>query len=142
MSGNHKTSVSLEAIPESAKEIRRHVQESADNVGFDGEALFDLLIGIGEAFNNAVKHGCADSGEGICARICANSEEMVVVLDYGGDCFVHEIPPASELHKLDNGGLGRFLMYSLLDDISYTFRDGRTSIRLAKRKSGRREEGQ
>ena len=141
MSCNQKTSISLEAIPESAKAIRRKVRESADNVGFDGEALFDLLIGIGEAFNNAVKHGCPENGEGICARICASSEEMVVVLDYGGDCFVHEIPPASELHKLDNGGLGRFLMYSLLDDISYTFRDGCTSIRLAKRKSGKEAKG-
>ena len=135
MSNFEKISLQLQAIPESAGEIRRKVRESAATVGFNSEALYDLLVGIGEAFNNAVQHGNAVNNGGIEASISANHEEIVVVLNYIGEGFVHEIPSASETYKLGSGGLGRFLMYSLLDEVKYTILDGHTYVRLTKRKS-------
>jgi len=125
--------VHLEAVPQSARELRRAVRESAAIVGFNGQSLFDLLIGTGEAFTNAVRHGSDAANGGIEVRISASRAEIAVSLEYGGESFTHEIPEASELQNGPGGGMGRFLMYELLDHVDYEFKDGCTRVRMLKR---------
>lgn len=113
--------------------LRHRVRELSMGAGFDEESASELELGVSEAFANAVRYGSSEAQDVIRATIRAKVKEIIVELHYRGDGFSHELPKSDEICLLENGGLGRYLMYRLLDDVHYKFDLGYTSLRMIKR---------
>ncbi len=129
------TLVRFDATAESARAFRKVVRDDATAAGFDQSAIPDLLLSVGEAFTNAVRYGNAVEHGGVEARIQASPSEVVVTLEYAGESFCHQIPCIADTVNLKSGGLGRMIMYTLLDEVDYEFKDGYTIVRMVKRAS-------
>ena len=127
--------VRFDADARSSRAIRKVVSDNATQAGFDPDALADLLLAVGEAFTNAIRHGDACKEGGVTAEIIASPVEVTVILEYAGKSFCHKIPCLSEAVNLSGGGLGRMIMYSVLDEVNYEFRNGYTIVRMVKRAS-------
>jgi len=115
--------------------VRHRIAEIAARVSLDQQSLSELVLGVSEAFSNAVRHGSCIKGDKILITVNASSDEITVELYYRGDGFHHRLPDCDEICQLENGGLGRYIMYSVIDEVDYNFQLGFTSIRLVKRRN-------
>jgi len=113
--------------------LRRRLRGIALAAGFPNAAIEELLLGVGEAFTNAIRHGKCGGGDKIIVTISPAPSQMEVDLHYRGDGFCHELPDCDTICQLENGGLGRFIMYHVLDEVTYTFFQGFTDVKLVKR---------
>jgi len=95
--------------------------------------MAELVLGVSEAFTNAIRHGSSRDGDVILTTVVARPSEIAVTLHYRGDGFQHKLPDRDEIRRLEAGGIGRYIMYSVLDEVTYTFHTGFTSVRMVKR---------
>lgn len=111
---------------------RRRVAAQAEACGLAGPALFDLLLAVGEALANAVKHGSPRfEADRVHARVGLLEGAVVVeVLDQGRGFGASRIsPPAA----FEAGGRGIPFMRALVDDLRFEFTERGTRVLLVKR---------
>lgn len=76
----------LSAAPQSASEVRREVRRVLESAGVDDETVFELLLGLSEAVNNAVEHAVDPSRDAIVVRAeveAATRRVRLEVQDFG-----------------------------------------------------------
>lgn len=120
--------------PSSVKEcsrLRRLVSRLASASLHSGDAA-DLELAIGEALSNAVKYGA--SGSKLVVLVDPSVRELAVVLSYPGSRFDTHVKRPKDPSKAE-GGFGRFIIRQIMDDMEYRFPEGRTILRLTKRKT-------
>lgn len=122
------------SIPAALCEIptaRRRVAGYAKQCGLAGPALFDLLLAVGEALANAVKHGSPRrEADRVWIRVgLAERGVMVEVRDQGPGFMASRIchPEAHE-----SSGRGIPFMRALLDDLRFDCRPEGTVVLLEK----------
>lgn len=94
------------------------------------EAIKEVELAIGEALSNAVKYG---SGSRICVRVEAFPwRELTVEFDYPGRSFDTRVTRPRNPES-SQGGYGRYIIHAVTDGMEYSFRDGRTTLRLTKK---------
>lgn len=111
---------------------RRRVASQAEACGLSGPALFDLLLAVGEALANAVKHGSPHfESDTVHVRVGLLGDAVVVeVQDQGRGFGASRIsPPAA----LESGGRGIPFMRALVDDLSFELTPRGTRVLLVKR---------
>jgi anti-sigma regulatory factor (Ser/Thr protein kinase) len=110
---------------------RRMVAEQAEACGLDGPALFDLLLAVGEALANAVKHGSPDRRQDrVRVRVGIFGAAVAVEVSDRGPGFAASRlgpPPAHQ-----PAGRGIPFMRALVDGLSFDTEHG-TSVLLVKR---------
>ncbi|MGQ9525041.1 MAG: ATP-binding protein [Armatimonadota bacterium] len=111
--------------------MRRAVSVFGETLGIDELDLGDLVAAVGEAFANAVEHGSGNTA--ITVVLTAEDSRVVVDLEYGGEPFPVHTVSTPEPGQLRDGGLGRYIMQELMDDVAYKFSDGITRLRMLKR---------
>lgn len=95
------------------------------------KAALDMELAVGEALSNAVKYGSPD--DMICVRIDSRAKhEFAVDLYYCGHRFNTRVTRPSHPETATHG-YGRFIISQAADNMQYTFKDGRTHLRLTKR---------
>ncbi|WP_431874808.1 ATP-binding SpoIIE family protein phosphatase [Amycolatopsis sacchari] len=76
--------VTMQAIPESLKDIRAAMRRWLSAVGVGGDVAGDLLLAVGEACTNSVEHAYGPAGGDIHLRMELLDDELVVtVRDHG-----------------------------------------------------------
>jgi anti-sigma regulatory factor (Ser/Thr protein kinase) len=123
--------ITLPAAAASAAVVREFVRASARIHSSSLDWVDELVLGVNEAFSNAVCHGSGGPGDPIDLAVDAVAEGVFVELQYRGeafDCHIRELPGDVFHH----GGRGRFLMQQLLDGEEYMFDDGMTTLRVFK----------
>lgn len=111
---------------------RRRVAAEAEALGLSGPALFDLLLAVGEALANAVKHGSPRfQADRVHVRVGLQDGAVVVeVADQGRGFGASRItPPAA----LEAGGRGIPFMRALVDDLRFELTPHGTRVLLVKR---------
>lgn len=107
----------------------------ANRVGFSYEDIEDLKIATSEAVTNAVQHAYRDGDDGEVIVGCALYEDKieVVVTDFGHSFNYEEtkkhIGPYhehDEVSFLREGGLGLYLMETLMDEVKIRYKEGVT----------------
>jgi serine/threonine-protein kinase RsbW len=111
--------------------VREQVCEFAQNLGFDGVALEDIRLAIGEAVSNAVRHG-AVCGESIEVHCKDSADRLVVTLTYASDEFDPGSVPVPTYATATEGGMGIHFMKLVMDRVRYEFLNGRTELTLEK----------
>ena len=105
--------------------IRDFVSEKALDAGLPVTAVEKIMLAVDEACTNIIKHAYKSSPEGeIILNVEYDDEKFTItIIDYGKS-FNPESIPQPDLQKYYRehkvGGLGIYLMKSLMDDVKYT----------------------
>jgi serine/threonine-protein kinase RsbW len=118
--------------------VRDFVSEAARRFGFDEESTNKIALAVDEACTNIIKHSYKfATDKDITVRIITNTRNFEVLIEDQGISFDPEKvqPPNMKeyLTQYRRGGLGMFLMRSLMDKVEYKVYPGlRNEVRLVK----------
>lgn len=122
----------LPSSMENCHQARARVDEVAAAVGFDRCQRADVMLAVGEAVSNAIRHGRTNDG-GCCFTVtCVASQEKlcVSVSDDGPGFRPDDAPPLSN-NPLIEHGRGIHFMNTVMDEVSFHFDTG-TTVRMVK----------
>ena len=109
---------------ENLSEIRDFVSTNALAAGMPAATIDNIILAVDEACTNIIKHAYKLSPQGeIIIKIDYDEEKFTVtIIDYGKS-FEPDRVPQPDLQKYYRehrvGGLGMYLMKSLMDDVEY-----------------------
>ena len=118
--------IRVPAKPQFVSVIRLTISGLASRIGFNYDEIEDLKIVASEAVTNVVHHAYKEDDEGEVVIGCALYKEKIeiMVTDYGNSFNFEEIkskigPYHSEesIAGLREGGLGLYLMETLMDEV-------------------------
>ncbi len=104
--------------------IRDFVYSAAAEVSIPAEVIDNIILAVDEASTNIIKHAYNSYPEGeITVKLkYSNKKFTVLIVDYGTP-FQPESIPDPDLQKYYRqhriGGLGMYLMKSLMDEVKY-----------------------
>ncbi len=112
---------------------RLTVASIANNIGFDMEQVDDIKVAVGEACNNAILHG--KGNESIDIVFIVNDNELIVEIEDFGDGFRVNEYESPDLNNPKEGGLGIFIIKTLMDNVNINSEIGEgTKIRMMKKR--------
>jgi len=124
-------------IPSSSEYVsvaRQTVGGIAHRLAFGTTDVEDVKLAVGEACTNAVKHGVrGDARVSIRCTISPRELEIEVCNAVGAEIpkpVGAEVPDPT---RLDEGGLGLFLMKKLMDTVEVSCEGGFATVKMTKR---------
>lgn len=123
---NDEIRLSIPNKPEYVSVVRLTVAAIASRIGFDIEKIEDIKVAVAEACTNAITHGCERSGKGEydISFVLTGEKITISVHDKGEGCQLESIEEP-DLNKLNEGGLGIFIIKSLMDDVEIISEKGK-----------------
>jgi len=121
---NKSGQLKVKSRTENLSEIRDFVSGKARAADIPEATVENIILAVDEACTNIIKHAYNLSPEGeIIIKIEYDEEKfMVTIIDYGKS-FEPDRVPLPDLQKYYRehrvGGLGMYLMKSLMDDVEY-----------------------
>jgi serine/threonine-protein kinase RsbW len=118
---------------------RLAVSAIASRMNFDVNDIEDIKVAIGEAYTNAIEHGCPSTGgtEMITLRCDLEEHALVITVHDPGDGFDPATATRQRRHgtvTLTERGLGMLLIESLMDEVDFCSDPGvGTRVRMVKR---------
>lgn len=118
--------IRVPAKPQFVSVIRLTISGLASRIGFNYDEIEDLKIAASEAITNVVHHAYKEDDEGEIVIGCALYKEKleIMVADYGRSFNFEEIKskigpyhPKESIAGLREGGLGLYLMKTLMDEV-------------------------
>ncbi len=134
MQAQHLT---IESRTERLIEVRDFVSGAAREFGFTDEEVSKIALAIDEACTNIIKHAYAfDPGKTIAITIRGSNGTFEVLISDNGRQFNPSGIPSPDMKEYlshyRRGGLGVYLMRSLMDKVEYSIRPGQNEVRLVK----------
>ena len=132
----------IPSITENLQLIRDFIIKIADQAGFNNENQEKIALAVDEACANVIKHAHKfDSRRLIDISIQTDSQKMkITITDKGAGFEINEIkdPDIKKYVKeARHGGLGIYLIKTLMDDVQYEFNPGvKNQVQLTKYKEG------
>ena len=133
----HKT-ISIESKTERLVVVREFVSHEAREFGFSDEEVSKIALAVDEACTNVIKHAYMfDPGKKITIAVKPNKGAFEISIMDNGKQFNPaklQAPDMKEyLSHFRKGGLGVYLMKSLMDKVEYSITPGaRNEVRLIK----------
>jgi len=124
---------------ENLSEIRQFVSSGAILIGMPVNIIDNIILAVDEACTNIIKHAYKYFPEGeIIIRLKFSSEKFTVIIIDHGVPFKPETVPDPDLQRYYRqhrvGGLGMFLMKSLMDEVKYVSVPGKYNQVLLSKK--------
>lgn len=119
--------------------VTQRVAEVAKEVGFGGQALYQIELAVDEACANVVEHAYLGQEQGEMEVSCYLEGKMFVVRvrDWGRGFdpdAVEEPDVDAPLEERGLGGLGLFLVQQVMDEVNFSFDPHRGSeLQMGKR---------
>ena len=104
--------------------IRDFISSNASNAGLSKENIENIMLAVDEACTNIIKHAYKSFPDGeITIKIEYNSNKLLISIIDKGSTFDPDSVPDPDLQKYYRngrvGGLGMYLMKTLMDDVKY-----------------------
>jgi len=129
----HVSDFSLPSVPGTAAVARGRLSEVIRCLPLPPADGQDVILAAGEALANAIKHGCKCSPDGrIHVRCVAGPGRLTVEITDTGPGFDLAAVALPTPHRLTEGGMGIYVMRELMDEVSFSFTSGGTTVRLVK----------
>lgn len=114
--------------PEYVSVIRLTVSGIANRIGFDIEEIEDIKVAVSEACTNAITHGACQSETNFNIDFLSKAQELTIkVYDNGKGCLTQNIKTPN-LEELKEGGLGIFIIKSLMDHVEILSNNGKGTV--------------
>lgn len=126
--GNNSKNITKKLVIKSRTEnlssLREFISDNANNAGLGTDDIDDIILAVDEACTNIIKHAYKSVPDGeIIIEINYNSRKFTIKLIDHGNSFDPESVPVPDLQKYLRqrkvGGLGLYLMRTLMDDVKY-----------------------
>lgn len=128
----HVSDFSIPACPRTAGIARSRVESVVESMPFSRSEAQDILIAVGEAIANAIRHGCLCNPDlRISIKCVAGPHRLSIDITDPGAGFLPDIIPEHKPDSLLEGGMGIYMMRLLVDEVTFKF-DGTTTVRLVK----------
>lgn len=119
--------------------IRAFVRDKAAGMGFSNEALDSIELAVDEACANVMEHAYPQQSSNVGLHLSIRTDLdafTVVIADKGSTFDPMAVPPPNldqHLAEFRVGGLGIFLMRSLMDHVDYHIQPGfKNEVRMVK----------
>lgn len=122
---NIEKELKVKSRTENLSVIREFIQSAAVQVGMKPGITEDVMLAVDEACTNIIKHAYKSVPDGeILLRLKYSDHKFTIkIIDYGNS-FHPENVPDPDLQKYYNqhrvGGLGMYLMKTLMDEVKYS----------------------
>ena len=119
-----KDKLEINSRTENLAEIREFINSAATESGFSKDAIDNIILAVDEACTNIIKHAYKYFPDGkIILNLKTDKKTFTIdIIDYGKS-FEPGLVPNPDLQKYFNekrvGGLGMYLMKSLMDEVKY-----------------------
>jgi serine/threonine-protein kinase RsbW len=117
--------LTVKSRTENLSAIRDFINTNAHDAGIDNEAVENIMLAVDEACTNIIKHAYKSFPNGeITIKIeYDNKKFTIIIIDYGnsfdpGNVSKPDLQKYYRERKI--GGLGMYLMKTLMDDVEYT----------------------
>jgi len=101
----------------------------------DAQALHQLELAVQEAATNIIRHAYrGQPDQPIQLILEADPEQICVGLHYQGPPFDPTSVPPPVFDGSRQGGFGVYLIGQLVDEVSYSHEEGRSGVRLVKKR--------
>jgi serine/threonine-protein kinase RsbW len=119
-------------------EVRNFISRAAQKFGFSDEEASKIVLAVDEACTNIIKHAYQyDPNQDIRISVRTNRGAFEVLIEDEGKSFnplaikPHDV--RQHLKQYRRGGLGVYLMKTLMDEVEYHFTPGKKNVvRLTK----------
>lgn len=131
-------SMTIKSRTEKLALVREFVSDAARQFGFDEEAINKIALAVDEACTNVIKHSYKfATDKDIDISVAAKGSSFEIVIRDQGKAFDPEAikqPDMKEyLSQYRRGGLGMYLMRSLMDKVEYHAIPGqKNEVRMSK----------
>ncbi len=115
------TTVEIVALPENLKQLRTVIKDTLSAHGVESSVVDAVLLSIGEAAMNIVKHGFNGGSDDGMIRLDIDTEEdqlILRLLDNAPSFNGNELRSRS-LDDIRPGGLGIYFMRELMDSVEF-----------------------
>ena len=117
--------------------IRKFVTRIARKVGFKNDDIHKIELAVDEACTNVIQHAYKNQKkQSIDIAIKLDFQKFSIVITDKGEGFDFQeidIPQMDEyLAELRVGGLGIYLMKTLMDEVNYKKTNGKNQVRMVK----------
>ena len=135
----NKSKISVKSRTENLSLIRDFVSSKTSDAGLAKDEIENVMLAVDEACTNIIKHAYNSFLDGeIVIKLEYNSDKLLVtIIDHGSTFDPNGIPdPDLQKYYRDGrvGGLGMFLMKTLMDDVKYITVPGKyNQVLLSKR---------
>jgi serine/threonine-protein kinase RsbW len=141
MQMDREKSITLAADYSVLKELREFVSDIGRLAGLDDAELDALSLAVDEAATNIISHTAPDAPHKFSCTCSAHipEHELVCKLSYDAeDLFAPIEPPSTadiqnRVQSMKRGGLGVYLMHTLVDEVDYRREGIQNVICLVKR---------
>lgn len=111
---------------------RRRVYEFARNMPFSKDELQDIMLAVGEAVTNAMKHGCPLSPCSVRIRMEKHSDHLRIFIIDNGTSLGHEDWVQVHAETLDETGRGIKCMKAVMDEVVFHPHESGTCVEMVK----------
>ncbi|PAB58425.1 ATP-binding protein [Anaeromicrobium sediminis] len=113
--------ISVPSKAEYVNVVRLTTSAVASRMGFNIEEIEDIKVAVAEACTNAIKYGkysCNEKDlENFNIKYCVEYDKMIVEIQDNGKGFCTEDIEEPDLTSPKEGGLGIFIIRSLMDEV-------------------------
>ncbi|EGL82811.1 putative anti-sigma regulatory factor, serine/threonine protein kinase [Caldalkalibacillus thermarum TA2.A1] len=132
MQANEVVELNIPAKPEYVGVVRLLISGLASRLGFSFDEIEDIKVAVAEACTNAVTHAYQEQEGSIRIKCLTYPNRLeIVVIDHGQRFEVNQIKrhpsPIStktDIQTLYEGGLGLYLIETLMDRVEIQKKDG------------------
>lgn len=124
---------------ENLSKVRKFVSDAAKDFGFDDDEINRIALAVDEACTNIIRHAYKNKNDKTIEIYLSTSDNSFVVriIDYGKPFEPKKVKKPDlqhHLEKYNKGGLGMFLMRSLMDKVQYQInKNNCNEVRLIKK---------
>ncbi len=120
----NKSEIKVKSRTENLSLIRDFVSSKASDAGLAKDDIENVMLAVDEACTNIIKHAYNSFPDGeIVIKLEYNSDKLLVTIIDHGSTFDPEAIADPDLQKYYRngrvGGLGMYLMKTLMDDVKY-----------------------
>lgn len=118
------TELIVKSRTENLSGIRDFIASAARSTGIKEDIVENIILAVDEACSNIIKHAYKRDPEGeIKINLELTNGKFIVIIQDEGNSFEPDSVPDPDLQKYYRqrrvGGLGMYLMKSLMDDVEY-----------------------
>ncbi|OGU70936.1 MAG: serine/threonine protein kinase [Ignavibacteria bacterium RBG_16_34_14] len=109
---------------ENLSKIREFIQNFSSSAGIMQDTIDNMMLAVDEACTNIIKHAYKSYPDGeIIIKIKYEDKKLIItIIDYGKAFHPESVPEPNiqEFYRQHRvGGLGMYLMKTLMDDVKY-----------------------
>lgn len=133
MHNAHQVRLEIPSAVEYVGIIRHAVEGIANRMHFSPGDIDDLKLAVGEACNNAVKHGCPPANRPAITVICKVTPQLLEI-EVTNWLTGKEPCPAlkTQLESGREGGMGLYIIHKVMDSVDIIWKGKTAKIRMSK----------